>query len=286
MTKNLLYFYFSIFLIISCKDEAKFITTESGLEYKFIIKKDSSEKPQKDFGLLVDMKFYWNDSLLFSSREIALDYRILLKDTIKDGSIYEGLSMMHLGDSVIFKVDAYEFYHITSGIPMPFCIKKGDKLTFHIKLLDIFSTEEIKSEYERNKKLKIKNEQSLLADYLKSNNITTKPLQSGLYYIETKKGTGKKPEIGDSVTLHYDGKLINNEPFDSSIKRNKPFTFLYGDERFVKGWTEGISMMKEGGKSILIIPSELAYGEYGADNLIPPYSTVIFEIHLIKIKKN
>lgn len=286
MIKNILYFYFLVILIISCKQETKFIKTDSGLEYKFITKKDTSEIPQKDFGLLVDMKFYWNDSLLFDSRELSLDYRILLKDTIKDGSIYEGLSMMHLGDSAIFKVDAYEFYHITSGIPMPFCIKKGDKLTFHIKLIDIFSTQEIKTEYERTKKLKIKNEQNLLVDYLKSNNITTKPLESGLYYIETKTGTGKKPEIGDSITLHYEGKLINNEPFDSSIKNNKPFTFLYGDQRFVKGWTEGVGLMKQGGKSILIIPSELAFGEFGADNLIPPYSTVIFEIHLIKIKKN
>jgi FKBP-type peptidyl-prolyl cis-trans isomerase FkpA len=282
--------YLQIFAVLlffsSCKNQLNFQTTESGLEYAFVEENDTNLLPKIGDGLVVDMKFYWNDSLLFNTREVALDYRIHLIESAHDGSIYEGFAMMHIGDSAIFKIDAYKFYQLTSALPSPDCIHKGDKLIFYVRLINIMTAEDIQREFERIQRMKLKNEQDLLNDYLISNDVDLEVKGSGIYINEIKKGTGKTPQIGDSITLHYEGTLINNEPFDSSIMRGKPFSFVFGDSSLMKGWTEGIGMMQEGGKATIIIPSNLAYGERGVGEVIPPYSTVIFEINLLKVKRN
>ena len=270
----------------ACSNEPVFEITDDGLEYYFVERNDTNQSVNIGDGLVVDMKFFWNDSLLFNTREIAVDYRIELVAPNEKGSIYDGLAMMKLGDSAIFIVDAFNFYHLTASIPTPNCIRKGDKLRFQIRLIDIMTPKDLQLEYERIQRMKLKNEQDLLKDYLSLNEIDIKPEQNGLYYQEIKKGFGKKPEMGDSITVHYEATLINGEPFDSSLKNGRPFSFIYGDKLLIEGWNLGIGMMLEGGKALIIIPSNLAFGESGVGNIIPPYSTVIYELHLLKIKKN
>jgi FKBP-type peptidyl-prolyl cis-trans isomerase len=105
---------------------------------------------------------------------------------------------------------------------------------------------------------------------------------SGLQYKVEKMGTGKKPAATDTVTVHYRGTLINGTEFDSSIKRGEPTTFPLN--QVIKGWTEGVGLMPVGSKFTFYIPSELAYGERGAGNLIGPNSTLVFEVELISAK--
>lgn len=104
---------------------------------------------------------------------------------------------------------------------------------------------------------------------------------SGLQYVVEKEGSGKSPKATDNVTVHYTGRLLNGKVFDSSVSRGEPATFPLN--RVIPGWTEGLQLMKEGGKTTFFIPSELAYGAHGAGNDIPPHSTLIFEVELIKV---
>lgn len=106
---------------------------------------------------------------------------------------------------------------------------------------------------------------------------------SGLQYIVEKEGTGASPSPTDEVTVHYTGKLLDGTVFDSSVNRGEPATFPLN--RVIPGWTEGLQLMKEGGKNIFYIPSDLAYGPNGIPNVIPPHSTLIFEVELIKVGK-
>ena len=108
-----------------------------------------------------------------------------------------------------------------------------------------------------------------------------KTTASGLQYKVITAGTGKAPTSADKVTVHYAGKLIDGTEFDSSIKRGQPATF--GVTQVIGGWTEALQLMKEGDKWLLYIPYELAYGERGSGAQIPPYSTLIFEVELIKV---
>jgi len=110
-----------------------------------------------------------------------------------------------------------------------------------------------------------------------------KSTPSGLQYLVIKEGAGKKPTAADAVTVHYRGTLINGSEFDSSYKRNQPATFPLN--QVIKGWTEGVQLMKEGGKYRFFIPSELAYGSRGAGGLIGPNATLIFEVELISVQK-
>lgn len=115
------------------------------------------------------------------------------------------------------------------------------------------------------------------------NNENVKVTASGLQYIVEKEGTGIQPEATDDVTVHYTGRLLNGQVFDSSVQRGEPATFPLN--RVIPGWTEGVQLMKEGAKYTFFIPSELAYGEHGVPNAIPPHSTLIFEVELIKVIK-
>ena len=108
--------------------------------------------------------------------------------------------------------------------------------------------------------------------------VTTK---SGLQYEILTEGTGKQPKATDTVRCHYEGSLINGSVFDSSYKRGEPAEF--GLSQVIRGWTEGVQLMKEGAKYRFYIPYLLGYGENGAGSSIPPYSTLIFDVELIKV---
>lgn len=108
--------------------------------------------------------------------------------------------------------------------------------------------------------------------------VTTK---SGLQYEVLTEGTGRSPKATDKVRCHYEGRLINGEVFDSSYQRNQPADF--GLNQVIAGWTEGVQLMKEGAKYRFFIPYLLGYGEQGAGSAIPPFSTLIFDVELIKV---
>lgn len=110
-----------------------------------------------------------------------------------------------------------------------------------------------------------------------------KTTASGLQYAVEKEGDGAQPTAEDEVTVHYTGKLLNGTVFDSSVQRGEPATFPLN--RVIPGWTEGVQLMKEGAKYTFFIPSDLAYGPQGVPNAIPPHSTLIFEVELIKVVK-
>ena len=106
-------------------------------------------------------------------------------------------------------------------------------------------------------------------------------LPSGLQYEIIKEGTGKKPKATDQVRCHYEGTLIDGTLFDSSIQRGEPAVF--GVNQVIPGWVEALQLMPEGSKWKLYIPSELAYGARGAGEMIPPHSTLIFEVELLEV---
>lgn len=132
---------------------------------------------------------------------------------------------------------------------------------------------------ETGKKLKEEGEK-FLAENAKKEGV--KVTASGLQYMVITEGTGKSPKATDSVKCHYEGFLTNGTVFDSSVQRGEPAVFPLNG--VIAGWTEGLQLMKEGGKTRFFIPYNLAYGEAGAAGAIPPYAALIFDVELIEVK--
>lgn len=119
-----------------------------------------------------------------------------------------------------------------------------------------------------------------LAENAKKDGVTVLP--SGLQYSIIKEGTGKQPTATSRVKCHYEGTLTNGQVFDSSYRRGEPAVFPLNG--VIAGWTEGVQLMKEGAKYRFFIPYNLAYGERGAGQSIPPYAALIFDVELISIE--
>ena len=120
---------------------------------------------------------------------------------------------------------------------------------------------------------------AFLAENAKKSGVRT--TASGLQYEVLSEGSGKAPSASDTVRVHYTGKLLNGTVFDSSVSRGEPAEF--GLSQVISGWAEGLQLMKPGAKYRFYIPSDLAYGEHGAGNSIPPHATLIFDVELLKV---
>jgi FKBP-type peptidyl-prolyl cis-trans isomerase len=165
-------------------------------------------------------------------------------------------------------------------------------LIYEVDIVDVQSKDDYEKEQVRKKFVESLKRDSLrvaeaqnLKKYLADQKITAKPTTSGLYYIEKVKGTGTQPVAGDKVKVHYTGTLLNGKKFDSSVDRNQPFEFTLGKGQVIKGWDEGIALMKKGGKATLIVPFNIAYGERSMGSDIPAFATLVFEVELLDVTK-
>jgi len=180
------------------------------------------------------------------------------------------------------------FGKVIDGMSVVNSIEQGDKI---VKLtisrvggkaesfdsLDSF-TQFNNLKYEREKKMKLDLDNKI-AEISKGFKIT----DSGLRYNIISENNGAKPKIGDTVKVHYKGKLLDGTVFDSSYKRNEPIEFKLGIGQVIKGWDEGIGLLSVGEKAAFLIPGNLAYGEMGAGGIIPPNATLIFDVELVEI---
>jgi FKBP-type peptidyl-prolyl cis-trans isomerase FkpA len=279
----------SIYVFVSCGGSSKnsdFNTDKSGLRYKFIQKGQSNEVIAP--GDYVEMEIVYknqNDSILFNSKELRTPFRMQMnKISHKGGCFEDAILLSHPGDKITFVLPADSFYYRTRQMHLPEGVEKGSELIFEMKIIRKMTLEEIQKDRAQYLQ-KLKDQEDLLINnYLADNEIKVKPNASGLYYIIKKNGNGRKAKSGNILTVHYIGKLVDGTVFDSSYKRNEPFNFKLGDKQVIASWEEACSMMKEGDKVTLIVPSKLAYGAEGFGNLIPPYSPLIFDLELIAIK--
>ena len=239
--------------------EDKFSTTASGLKY-FIYENKGQKKPVSGDKVSVHYTGKFLDDKVFDSsinRGKPLDFTLGIGQVIAGWD--EGIALLGKGDKAMFIIPP----HIAYGATDRGAIPANSTLVFDVNLVDFTPQKKIE-EYNTNGK----------------DTITT---STGLKYIIVEKGKGKKTETGTNVVVHYSGYLKDGKMFDSSVKRGEPFKFELGAGQVIKGWEEGLYLMKEGDKFRFIIPYALAYGEAGRPPQIPEKSDLIFDVELIQV---
>jgi len=269
---------------------------ENGLHYKFFNRDENGTKVQEGDGIVIRyiIMNQKNDSVIVDSKSASRDgsgyTNFSMQKTSFKGSFEDGMMMMAKGDSAEFIIPADSFFLKSMRYnELPKGFSPGQYLKAVFKIKDITPKKELEAQQQKQmaeREAQMKDmqgkEQPMLDKYIADNKITAKPSANGLYYIETKKGSGPNPKETDIVKVHYTGKLLDGTVFDSSVERGEPIEFPLN--QVIKGWTEGVQLMKKGGKATLVIPSALAYGPQGAGEKIPPFSPLTFEVELIDFK--
>ncbi len=261
-----------------------FKTTDSGIYYKFHVRSGDTNKPQQSDLMTVAMRYGTEDSNLFDSKLNPRPMILPLSPSQYTGDIYEAMSMMSKGDSATFILAADSFFLVTAGARyLPDFIDSASMLFFDIKMLDVQTREEYQQAEQLKNEQSAREESDRLQEYLTANNVQVAPTTSGLYYVETTAGNGKKPKEGDWVKVNFALTLLDQVPIYSSFE-GEPSSFEYGKQFENQGVTEALSMMSEGGRASLIVPSSLAFGSAGRGEIIPPFSTLLYDLQMVKVQ--
>jgi FKBP-type peptidyl-prolyl cis-trans isomerase len=262
--------------------------SESGI-YFMEIEKGKGRTPEKDDWLSVHYTVHTLEGeRLFSTHDRGAPIDFQLGKRFENEGFQEVVGMMREeGVAEALVPSSMAFGAQGAGqVIQPFT-----PLFYKVELMDIMTMDEWekkqadeKAKQMADKLAKQGEEKGVIQKYIAENNLTpTDQTAEGLVYVEEVKGDGPKPERGDKVKVHYTGKTLDGNVFDSSVERGTPFEFIVGRNMVIKGWDEGIPMMNVGSKGLLIIPFDMAYGERGAGDRIPPFSTLVFEVELLEI---
>jgi FKBP-type peptidyl-prolyl cis-trans isomerase FkpA len=272
-------------LLSSCSDN--FQKTKSGLLYKIIPGKGkgSAAKPGSviKFHVLVKQK----DSVTYNSFGKVPAFA-MVDSSARSYDITELFPMLKVGDSAVVVQLIDSLVKLQAG-QMPPGMKKGDKITFYVKVLDIMNdinTAQASYENEMNKQ----KERDIreVEDYLKSKKINSVKTTAGAFVEILRKGEGPLPDSGKQVFLKYTGKNFKGEAFDSNVDpafgHTDTFKIIIGQMGSIQGFEEGVRQLAKGGKARIYIPSMLGYGMQGAPPKIKPYEHLIFEVDLLDIQ--
>ncbi len=269
--------------VILGQKSAPFQKTSSGLEYK-IYRHGGTVKPRPG-DIIKTILVYTNhkDSVIFDSR-ISRPENIfeLLEPTFK-GGLEEGMTLMAIGDSAVFRVNADSVYSKTFKVSRPNFVKKGSKMNFRIKLLAVKTKESIDTrsseEIEHDNELRKTEEPKRIEEFVKLNNITVSPSETGLYYIVRTAGTEPNITPTSKVKITYTCTTLEGQNIDT---QTNPIEIDMAAHKITKGMEEGLLLMKKGTKATLILPSKLAFGKRHISS-VQPYTTLIYDLEVLEV---
>lgn len=236
------------------------------------------------------------DSIIFSSYALGHPLKVQVQQCQNVGDLMDSFPLLAAKDSAYIKVPADSVFKDHEDLRPPF-LKKGSYLLFNVKIDKVQSLQEaIDEKNAAGEKMKAQ-EAADRDKYIADNKLIVKTTPTGLKYVITQPSLKPKPLTGDTLLVNYVGRTTNGKVFDSSIeaeaqkaglnqpgRKYEPLQVIVGTGSVIKGWDEGLLLLNEGSKAKLIIPSNLGYGTEGAGEDIPPYSTLVFDVELVKIK--
>lgn len=287
---------FSVVLFVSCNTASEYkgyTQTSSGLYYKLNVIGEGNVKPKQGDYLQLTMVYKtYDDSVFFDSYTANGTGMVLLKvskPTFK-GSFEEHLINVSEGDELSFLVNTENIFKYFFKSPVPDFLKNQEYIKVEIKLHKILNQQQYEAEllnYNQILQDRDIEEQKKIRLFVDTSSVAYTLLKSGIYYLPITQGVGSLPESGDAIAVHYIGSFLNGKIFESTYQRGQPLEYICGEQgQVIKGLELAINLMNEGAKAKFIIPSYLAYGANGSSTgIIPPYTTVVYEIELKSLTK-
>ncbi|MXV51804.1 peptidylprolyl isomerase [Pedobacter sp. HMF7647] len=297
--KKLLYYIFpALFAPIGVlAQDASFKTTSKGAQYKIFT---SNAGPKIKLNDVITFDFTQKtdkDSVLLSSYKNGQPVKIQIQASRSVADLMDVFPLLADKDSALVKVPTDSIFKDYEDQRPPF-LPKGSFINFTIKIDKVQSLEEATTERQKQMDDMKNMEKATLAKYLAEAKLPVKATPSGLIYVISKTSVKPKPLKGDTVFVNYTGRTIDGKVFDSSVesvakqaglqqpgRTYEPIKVVVGEGQVIKGWDEGLMLFNEGGSGKLIIQSDLGYGDRGAGNDIPPFSTLLFDIDMVRVKK-
>jgi FKBP-type peptidyl-prolyl cis-trans isomerase FkpA len=280
MKKNIVTFLLTSILVINAQVQ----TSPKGMRYT--INKDVPGEPGK-IGDVVKFHIIIQTA---AGEELQNTYKMspqpaedLIREPKVGWSYEEIFTMLSPGDSATVFVPSDSIFTPQSEQQRPPNIAEHTDLKFTFKVVKTQTMAEYEAEAQQKAIALQAEEDKTILDFIKKNKLVFQKTESGLYYVQKKKGTGVKAKAGDNVKVHYTGRLIDSTKFDSSVDRGQPFEFGLGQHQVIQGWDEGIALMNKGEKGTLLIPSKMGYGERGSPPTIPANSVLLFDVELVDI---
>ena len=216
-------------------------------------------------------------------------YELVFGDMALGQGFYEGLSLVSKGGDAEFVIPSSLAWG-SEGFQDAILPYTPFKLS--LKVVDIMTSDEYEAEQKMIKEKesaenakRLKEEPQRIAKYLKDNNINVEPKGSGLFYIETLAGKGDSVQNGDMVSVHYSIYNIDDRLIESSYDYNQPIPFIYGENQMIPGIEEAVGYMRVGGKSRIIVPSQLGFGDIKIDENLPANSALIIDLELVDLQR-
>lgn len=254
----------------------RFEKADNGVLYKVHYRGNDTVRPKETDIVTVAMDYRLEDTLLFTSKSLNEAFEFPMIKPMFVGDLYDGLQLMGVGDSMTFQVVADSFFLKTAQLTsLPDFVQAGSPMYFDVKLLKQISLEA----FDKNKQ---DEEDTLIQQYLKENNLVIHPMASGLYFLPLKRGTGQRPDTGDMCRVLLTVKLLDGTQLYSNMDGTYPLDVEFGKGFDTKGFMEGLGMLRVGGRALLIVPSKIGVGNTGK-NGVAPYTPVQYEIELARI---
>ncbi|MEB2779564.1 FKBP-type peptidyl-prolyl cis-trans isomerase [Algoriphagus persicinus] len=288
--------------LTSCKKTK--VTEKDSIEYTYI--KEGNEKAPNGEFLLYNLQITTDsDSVIYSTTDQPFPGYMQANDSMQ---ITNGMDEIFLnlrkGDSIAFESNA----KIIFGGNYPPFMKEDDVVKVRLGAFEIMNEEAIQIYFEKvmaaeeikreeRAKERLVEEDKIIQDYIKDNDLTAQKTESGLYYVIEEEGTGDPVAPGTTMTVDYAGYLLDGTLFDTSIEsiarenntfsEGRPYAPLpvtVGMGQVIPGWDEGLLLLKKGSKGKFLIPSPLGYGENGAGAMIPPNSVLVFDVDVADVQ--
>ena len=267
----------SLLCLFSCNRDYK--RTDNGALIKFYSENKNNDKPVIGDYVFIDVTQKIADSVIFSSEMIGEPFELIVEEPSFEGDIMCALMNMHLNDhvSLIFPVDSL-FY--TVGEEMPSFIEPGTLSEMDIKLNKIIKGEEYEAMLLQEMNDRKAQEQSLLSLYYTDDKYTITP--DSLIIVSMNRGKGPLPKQSDIMMIYFTLQTIEGDTI-LDFSEGEPYGVMCGDKALGEGFSEGLSLIAEGGEAEYIIPSSLAFGSDGFEGMIPPYTPFIFNLKVVDI---